>query len=87
MVRTIPCLFFAVAVSAQDCQIPPEISSLTVDQVRAQVAGGRDDFFLYQRWIDVPRLVPSREFLPRSFRKSSSSIRMTRDSSIFMAAL
>jgi hypothetical protein len=36
----------AASVSAQDCQIPPEIGHLTLDQVRTQLAGGREEFFL-----------------------------------------
>jgi thiol-disulfide isomerase/thioredoxin len=70
MAHTIRGLFFAVAAaSAQDCQIPPEISSLTLDQVRAQVDGGRDDFFLYQRWIDVTPTRPKPGILAAEFQK------------------
>jgi thiol-disulfide isomerase/thioredoxin len=62
MARTILRLFFAAAlagaaVSAQECQVPAETSKLTLVQVRARLAEGGDDFFLYQRLID---LTPSR---------------------------
>ena len=74
MTHMIPRFVFAVAlasaaVSAQDCQIPPEISSLTLGQVRALVAGGRDDFFVYQRWIDVTPTRPKPGVLAPEFQK------------------
>ena len=62
-------MFFVAAVSAQDCQLPPEISDLTLDQVRAQVAGGGDDFFLYKRWIDVTPTRPKPGILAAEFQK------------------
>src|SRR5579864_4538921 len=74
MARTISRLFFAVvlmgpAVSAQDCQIPLETSSLTLSQVQSQLAVGREDFFLYKRLIEVTPSRPKPGTLAPEFQK------------------
>lgn len=59
----------AASVSAQDCQIPPEILDLKLPQVQAQLAGGREDFFLYKRLIDLTPTRPKPGPLAAEFQK------------------
>lgn len=49
--------------------MPAETSSLTLVQVRAQLAAGRDEFFLYQRLIDVTPTRPKPGILASEFQK------------------
>ena len=74
MALTMVRFFFAAAllcaaVSAQDCQIPSEISGLTLRQVQAKLAEGRQDFFLYKRWIDLTPSKPKPGPLAAEFQK------------------
>src|SRR5271170_3156244 len=57
------------AASAQDCQMPAATSSLTLVQVREQLAAGRDEFFLYQRLIDVTPTRPKPGIIAPEFQK------------------
>jgi thiol-disulfide isomerase/thioredoxin len=74
MARIYPRLFLAAAlavaaVSAQDCQIPAETGSLTLPQVRVQLASGHDEFFLYQRLLDLTPTRPKPGILAADFQK------------------
>jgi thiol-disulfide isomerase/thioredoxin len=74
MAHLIPRVFFAAAlagaaVSAQDCLMPTETGSLTLPQVRAQLDAGREEFFLYQRLIDLTPTRPKPGILVEEFRK------------------
>ncbi|HEV8042507.1 MAG TPA: TlpA disulfide reductase family protein [Bryobacteraceae bacterium] len=74
MANVIPRLAFAAALAgaavlAQDCQIPPETGSLTLPQVRAQLDAGREEFFLYQRLLDLTPTRPKPGILAPEFQK------------------
>jgi thiol-disulfide isomerase/thioredoxin len=63
-------LFFAAAlVCAQDCQMPPEAGSLTLPRVQARLASGLDEFFLYQRLLDLTPTRPKPGILAADFQK------------------
>jgi thiol-disulfide isomerase/thioredoxin len=49
--------------------MPLEIGSLTLGQVRTQLASGRDEFFLYQRLIEVTPSRPKPGTLASEFQK------------------
>jgi thiol-disulfide isomerase/thioredoxin len=71
-------LFFALLLCrlapSQDvafaCQAPPEVKALTLEQVRARLNAGQDDFFLYKRLEDLTPGIPKPGILASEFQQT-----------------
>ncbi|MCU1236270.1 MAG: Redoxin domain protein [Candidatus Solibacter sp.] len=69
MVRLLVFFLCAIAFAQEPCQVPPEIRGLTLEQIRARVNSGENDFFLYKQLLDLTPSVPKPGTLAVEFER------------------